>query len=200
MLFFIFFLYAIIIKISLTGALMNITLQPCVTNPFLDYPHFKDIWTEISSKVAQEYTAESIGKGEDGLYVIFADDVPVGITGFFDIDYPEDKFWGLRWHGIIPEYRGQGIAEMAIYITAQELQRLHPQVENLVEYIPHSDYSGYIFKFFEKLGFEALAEPETVDWTPYQLQAYGIGVQELIDNGIKKNKIPKQNFFNKLFR
>lgn len=169
---------------------MSVALKQCFTNPFEDYPEFKKIWPEFSSNLAQEVIAKSIEKKEDGLYVILYNDTPVGMTGFFDLEYPEGKYWGLRWHGVLPEYRGKGISEHALYITAMELKKHHPECIGIVEYIPHTDYSNYIFKYFERFGFQAWAEPETVDWAPHKIQAYGINLDELIDFGVKRKVIP----------
>lgn len=169
---------------------MTVSLKLCKTNPFIDYPQFKSIWPEFSSGIAQEVIAESIEKQEKGIYVIFDDDTPVGITGYFDLEYPNGEYWGLRWHGVLPEYRGKGISEQALYITALELKKHQPEVYGLVEYIPHTDYSKYIFSYFERFGFKALAEPEEVDWAPHKIQAYGMPVDDLIDFGISRNIIP----------
>lgn len=169
---------------------MSVSLKLCTTNPFIDHPQLKNIWPEFSSNIAQEEIAKSIEKQEKGLYLILYEDKPVGITGYFDLEYPEGAYWGLRWHGILSEFRGKGISEKALYITALELKKHQPEVYGLVEYIPHTEYSGYIFKYFERLGFEPLAEPETVDWAPHKIQAYGTPVDDLIDLGVSRKIIP----------
>lgn len=172
----------------------TVQLLPVTQNPFDLHPEFKTIWPEFSSSLAQEVIAESIEKQEDGIYIILVNDNPAGITGFFDLKYPDGTYWGLRWHGLLPQFRGQGNSEKAICIVVQELKKHHPEVQSIVEYIPHTEYSSYIFKHFEKLGFEPLAEPETVDWAPHKIQAYGVDLDDFIYLCVKKGIIPKSKF------
>ncbi|MFY2658370.1 GNAT family N-acetyltransferase [Achromobacter xylosoxidans] len=158
---------------------MHVELRGAEANPFVEHPEFRLIWPTASSRIAQEATAEALENGEEGVFVIHADGTPVGMTGYFDLESADQGWWGLRWHGLVAQHRGKGISEQALGLVAGEILNRHASARMLVEYIPLTDYSAYLFRYFEGLGFSAVAPPEHVDWAPHRIQAHGINLHRL---------------------
>lgn len=149
-------------------------------NPFLNVPELQSIWPEDSLKIAIEATQEALDDAEDHMYLIALSSGNrfnpegleikfIGITGFFNNSFDGSKF-SLRWHGIIPEYRGLGYSEKALEILKNTIREEFPKVEYLQEFIPLHESREYLFNYFQKQGFQKFGEVEFPEWSNHPIQ------------------------------
>lgn len=156
-----------------------IYLEELVENPFLDHPHLLDIWPQKSSLIMQEATLETLEYEEKGLYLVKRDDKVIGITGFFI--YQDDiTTIGLRWHGLIKEERGNYLSEPIMAEVFKLAKNFYPSAQYIMEFVPLTDYSDYIVKHFEKIGFEKNGPIQTPDWTDNKIQGYRLDMDQYL--------------------
>ena len=143
-------------------------------DPFEQHPQLKAIWPAPSQALAQEATREALQATGAGVfcgnYLAAVEHEVVGMTGFFVTEEGGEPY--LRWHGVVPGWRGQGLSAQMLALVVREVRRYLPQSRTLTELVPQTDYSGYLNRHFEKLGFKRAGALETFDWSPYQWQPW----------------------------
>ena len=111
---------------------------------FDQYPILHNIWDEEKTKLAKEAADEWLTATCDGhVYLILANDVVVGITGWWEIS-KEDA--GLRWHGIASNERSKGYSLATI-------EALRDKLAGTFKFLHEAAYSGKAAAYFKKLGF-----------------------------------------------
>lgn len=121
-------------------------------DPFVDHPSLQDIWPEPYRGEAARISRVHSATGE--IFYVALDGVVVGITGvFFEENIaPEDVY--LRWTGVVPTARQEGLGRSVIRLVAQLCQERYPTRKRLIELVPDNAYGHAIPKpFFEKIGF-----------------------------------------------
>lgn len=151
-------------------------------NPFAEWPALRSIWPEPHRSLAEEAVVEHLQQMKDvelgDIQMILLDGRTVGISGYFPYD-AEGTNLGLRWHGILPEVRGQGISAKALQLVARRAIERFPQAGNLIELVPLTDEGEVISSYFSKLGFAPVGEPETYEWAEHAWQPYAINLRTL---------------------
>lgn len=156
------------------------------SNPFEEHPQLKSIWPKELYDLAVAGVTESldiIGEYEIGnIYLIKENDEIVGLTGFYPYEglgprgsfaYEDVKHLGLRWHGVIPERRGNGISSAAFSLMLEQAGIKFPNAKRIVEIVPDHENAGIIRRHFEKLGFQKDdTPPKKYDWSEYSWQGY----------------------------
>jgi len=144
------------------------------SNPFEDYPQLRGIWPDpLHQQCAEEVDVEDLSSGlpVGPILLILADGEVVGITGTFS--WPTDvRLMGLRWTGVIPSRRREGICEAAILQLFDYLEENDWSCSGLVEIMPCTAYGDTLKPFFAKLGFKPIGEPEHHDWLGSDGQEY----------------------------
>lgn len=89
-----------------------------------------------------------IGDDTDGeIFYIAKDGCIVGITGWYSINQNEENdMFGLRWHGILPEYRGNDYSKQAIDMLYVHLTKTHKKWVKLYEIANKEKTSQYFIK------------------------------------------------------
>jgi len=134
-------------------SLLEHSRNPVVT-AFVEYPHLNTIWTPELSKMA----GESITEWENDLhvtgkvYLIRYLDKVIGIFGWYEHSNNEI---GLRWFGIISEYRKRGYAKQAFELLLKTLP------DNF-EYVYEVTRSAQSKEFFIKCGFEEVMDVQLI--------------------------------------
>jgi hypothetical protein len=82
-------------------------------------------------------------KGEQA-YFIELNGRPVGVTGFYRFD--EERV-GLCWHGILPEYRRNGLGTVTFGMLKKQAMATYPNCRLIVEIIPE-DRKDELESFF----------------------------------------------------
>lgn len=189
----------------------QITLEKIVTgNPFHDYPQLKSIWPEPYLSIATEAVLDDIkiqnqvDIGE--IFLIKKNDSVIGITGYFHWDTETSKdnsgfsnAVGLRWHGIVDEYRGERISKEAISLVLHSVISKYPSIETLIELVPVNPYGNKLRPHFEHLGFVPIGNPEEYDWAEDLWQQYHLPIENFIKHissplttEIKRSVIPNK--------
>jgi GNAT superfamily N-acetyltransferase len=166
----------------------NIILKPVLPqheNPFRQFPQLKSIWRPELAILAEEAIDETFedlanNPGEDigGIFLIYQEDTNdlMGITGYFP-NLEDEKQIYLRWHGLFKEYQGSGYSQNIIQFIIEHVKKQYPNAEDFIEYMPVIDAYIPIKEYFEKIGFEKVGQPDSVDWSDYQWQSYTLKLQ-----------------------
>jgi GNAT superfamily N-acetyltransferase len=85
----------------------------------------------------------------------------IGLTGYFDVDTKAGVAY-LRWTGVLPEYRKNGIFKQAIKLLTTQLKGANPNINALIELVPDNEYGHSIVGAFERVGFDYDAERDVV--------------------------------------
>ena len=154
---------------------MTLTLREVETgtNPFEDHPQLRSIWPEEFQTIAEDITEDELVLGPtDGPILLIEDEGEViGITGAFV--WPDNfNEMGLRWTGIVPERRRDGVATLALAELIEYVKSKDYTITALVELLPNNDYGDKIKPFFKSFGFEKRGEPEYFDWLGTEGQEY----------------------------
>lgn len=165
-------------------------------NPYKTYPQLQKIWPEPFKTIAEEVVDEHFQLEKDdpnfdigGMYLIYKNDHVIGITGYFLYNEEVTEI-GLRWHGIIPEERGNNYSEIAMNQVLEQAKWRFPQVTTLIELVPQTEYGIPLEKHFKKLGFNPVGEKEVYDWSEYSWQPYHLNIKLFLEKNIKsKNNI-----------
>lgn len=155
---------------------MKVTLQEpaACSNPFEDYPQLRTIWPDPAhQQVAEEAAVEDLVAGPQcgPVLLILADSEVVGITGLFP--WPDDfRFMGLRWTGVIPSRRREGICENAVRQLFDYADREDWSCKGIFEILPCTEYGNSLKPFFIELGFKPFGIPQYHDWLGSEGQDY----------------------------
>ena len=115
---------------------------------------FKYLTPEFTQQMVDATEDWAINPKETGdIYHIVHDDKIIGITGWWTFDC---KVAYLRWHGILPEYRGKAFGKRALVFLAQNLRAQFRSVINVT-------YSDAPVGFFLKSGFVEIDDHEIID-------------------------------------
>jgi RimJ/RimL family protein N-acetyltransferase len=153
-----------------------ITLQPIFAgDPFTQHPSLLTIWPEPSLARARHDTVESLLEIDDedfgAICLILLDGQVIGITGYYWYDDLGIEL-GLRWHGLLPAFRGKGLSAIVIDTLLQQIRAQQPAATTLIELVPQTDYSVALHRHFTRLGFGAVGPLERYDWSDYLWQPY----------------------------
>lgn len=107
------------------------------------------IWPEPYATPAADAFLEDWNSGQ--IYLIFAGDNIVGVTGYF-LDTHSTSVY-LRWTGILPEYRRKGYASKALTLLRSALAHDYSGCK-LVELVPDNEYGVAVKQFFLSQGFQ----------------------------------------------
>lgn len=143
-------------------------------NPFEQHPQLKTIWPAASQALAEEATMEALDAvGPNvhcGIYLAKLGEEVVGMTGFMvTLDGPEPF---LRWHGVVPKHRGQGLSAQVLALVKTEIARHLPKAKTLTELIPRAENYADLSRHFEKLGFVKTGPVERYSWSNYAWQPW----------------------------
>jgi len=143
---------------------MTVLIVPATGDPFALYPQLRTIWPTPFKEMAEEASKDHSHTGQ--VWLILKDNDVVGITGVFDDDEWPDVVL-LRWHGVVPQLRGQGIGRLALdLLVAHVCPKFYPEYKRLVEFVPHNDYGKTkVYQFFKRCNF--------VDYGPLVDLGYG---------------------------
>lgn len=169
---------------------MNITLRPYYgNNPFADHPPLRTIWQGPLQRLAEEgtyevlteennyYTSEGFQRPED-VFLICAEGRVIGLTGFFFEENPDDIF--LRWTGVIPEYRRQGVSSQALILVLQEARRQFPNIKTVIENVP--EHQSDIIAFFAARGFQPTGPMEYDEWSDMVWQQHTADIATVLNH------------------
>jgi RimJ/RimL family protein N-acetyltransferase len=117
------------------------------------YPMLHSIWTPTLSALADAHTKswETYGGTGEVLLAYRGDDL-VGLTGWWKISESE---LGLRWHGVLPEFRNQGVSKS---ILALLLPRLPSHAKFLYEVTKNTQSCAS----FQRCGFDMVSDATLV--------------------------------------
>ncbi len=113
------------------------------------------IWPEPSATLMRRHTAQWIETGMDFGEVLLPIGgarraVQVGITGWYPVPGTPEVV-GLRWHGILPSWRGRGLSRIVLRLLARRLAHLAPEARWICDTVlPGSEAAR---RHFEALGF-----------------------------------------------
>lgn len=147
---------------------MGILLVPWHRNPpihlFDTRPVLKEIWTpELTSSASHGTRCWETDPNESGcIYTVHAAWSLIGVTGWYRQSETEA---GLRWHGVLPEYRRFGYSRQMLQVVCGELP-----VE--VKFVYEVTRSPICKKAFGEFGFEVVTNPEVIK-TAIQDAEYG---------------------------
>ena len=159
--------------------------------PFSEYPQLNTIWSPEMTALAQEAIDESfVAKNEFSyeigeIYLIKDGSDVVGITGFFPYEYDANFLdsihrVGLRYHGLIPEYRGKGYSPEIIRQLLVAIINKYPNAETLIELAPVNEYGDIQKKHFERLGFVTTGPSEKYDWAEHRWQPMHLNIHDFL--------------------
>lgn len=115
----------------------------------------KDIFTYPDEML--EATSEWISGNDCGeIFYITLDDYIIGITGWYKTSI--DNMFGLRWTGILPEYRGHGYCMQAVKMMYLHIAEQTKQWPRLFE-IANTEETA---KYFEHNKFIRVEKEETI--------------------------------------
>ena len=131
-------------------------------SPFVTHPQLGTIWAAPLQSHLEADTLADLQKADDPaqnhIFTLqVGEGAVVGITGFYNI---ADNTWGLRWHGVIPPFRGLGYSKKAFDLVVTQLKEYQLDAKELVEYVEMaSPDAPQLLQHFEKLGFVAQGQP-----------------------------------------
>lgn len=151
-------------------------------NPFERYPHLQTLWSPTLAQLAREAIDEAFEQRTRGVDCgdIFLVVNPQslhevwGITGF--LPWPDGagvlERVGLRWHGLVPEHRGQGLSMAVLEEVRARAHARYPMASHFVEFMPVTPEHAATAEYFERAGFFRWGEPERVEWSNVLWQEY----------------------------
>ncbi len=140
------------------------------------------IWPQLYAEPALAATIEDAFDRPNGQVFLIVKTLDgyqpraVGITGYFDVNADTGTAY-LRWTGIIPAYRREGIFAATIKLLTLQLRGANPAISRLIELVPLNEYGrSEVMPAFERVGFKPdpvlpIPEGEDSDWpvVPYVL-------------------------------
>lgn len=160
-------------------------------DPFEEHPQLKTIWPDHFSQLAAEAARDDLallqeGHSElSGLFFIKKEDEIIGITGYYPFN-EEISTLGLRWHGVVHAERRKGYSEFAMGLVCSAALEHFPEVSELVELVPCTEYGVPLEEHFKYLGFTKRGEPEKYDWAENHWQAYHLDMRSFVEKAILK--------------
>lgn len=130
-------------------------------NPFEDHPALRTIWAPALGLHAETDTVADLALGRDrdphhnNIYLIQNESGQVvGVTGFYQ-PMNDPEVLGLRWHGIIPEYRGRGYSHASIEAVCLIAATQNQNAKSIIEYVSMDDAeeAAKLAKHFQNLAF-----------------------------------------------
>ncbi|MFL9611166.1 GNAT family N-acetyltransferase [Methylobacillus sp. Pita2] len=172
---------------------MNIQLHKVAgENPFIYHPELATIWPEPLNAFAWEATEETLAlNGADGseIFLIAVDGAVAGITGYmpyFEASEPGTPVTRmsvskvcLRWHGVLPRYRGQGISKLVIRQMTEFGQAAFPNATQFIELVPNNTLGVATAAYFSGLGFVATGHAEFIEEFGMEFLEYAIPIDLL---------------------
>lgn len=134
-------------------------------NPFAEFPLLRTIFAGERAAHVEADTLNDLAKGNADLFrnqiylIRDADGTVVGLTGLF-CPYGDrgsrHEILTLRWHGIVPAYRGRGYSTAAFHAICNTARQTFPAAHSLVELVPMADTAkgDKLVRYFGALGFE----------------------------------------------
>lgn len=159
-------------------------VEPKDGNPFDAYPVLGSIWSPVLAGIAHEAVGDAFdehhksGADYGAIFLVTNPRDPHevwGITGF--LPWPDDASGvlqrvGLRWHGLLPEHRGQGVSIAIIDRMRDLASQRYPDASQFVEFMPVSAEHAATAQYFETAGFQKFGPPERVYWSTELWQEY----------------------------
>ncbi len=150
-------------------------------DPFTAYPQLLTIWPEPLINRARHDTAESLIDIDDddfgAICLVMAGQQVVGITGYYFYNDSGTEL-GLRWHGLLPHWRGAGRSAEIINLLLTTIRRCAPQATRLIELVPDTEYGVALRRHFNKLGFVSVGAVEQYDWSTHGWQPYHLAINQ----------------------
>lgn len=148
-------------------------------DPFRWFPRLQGLWTPDKQKLAEEYAKADAHTG-DVFYIVVHPNV-VGITGVFIDPDDEPHVIRLRWTGVNPEFRRQGVAKKAIKLVIDHVKSKYPERTILMENVPDTEHGEQnVAPFFQALGFVKCRGPYRGvgddDWAGHGWQDYALNI------------------------
>ena len=144
-------------------------------DPFAAYPQLQTIWPEPLLSRARYDTVESLIDIDDddfgAIFLVMAGVQVVGITGYYHYNDSGTEL-GLRWHGLLPAWRGAGHSARVLQVLRDHTRQREPQATTLIELIPDTEYGVALRRHFGKLGFVSVGALEQYDWSTHGWQPY----------------------------
>lgn len=142
-------------------------------NPFADHPQLRTIWEDRGwADHVEADTLSDLAKGDADpasnrvFLVCDQSGAVVGITGFYLL--PKRQI-GLRWHGIVPEWRGRGYSKLA-FLQVCRIARETTNALDVAEYVEMADPKAEsLIDHFKALGFKTYREPADCATYPSEL-------------------------------
>jgi RimJ/RimL family protein N-acetyltransferase len=151
-------------------------------NPFQDYPQLRSIWPEPYRTLSEEGVTEHLEMVPEhdigDVVLILKGDRVVGISGYFPMDTGYRNL-GLRWHGIIPSERGQGISRVTLSLVATLARKRFPDSIHLIELVPMNDFGKPVMDYFKRIGFRPEGKPERFEWADHDWQPIAMALSDL---------------------
>jgi GNAT superfamily N-acetyltransferase len=148
-------------------------------DPFAAYPQLQSIWPEPLLSRARYDTVESLVDIEEedfgAIFLVLAGAEVIGITGYYFYDDTGIEL-GLRWHGLLPQWRGAGRSARVIDLLLRYAVPRVPQATTLIELIPDTEYGVALRRHFGKLGFVSAGPVEHYDWSSHGWQPYHLAI------------------------
>ena len=161
----------------LAGAISLLTVFS--GDPFAAYPQLLTIWPEPLVSRARHDTVESLIDIDDedfgGIFLVMAGTQVVGITGYY-LYNDDGTELGLRWHGLLPHWRGAGRSAEVIDLLLAAIRPRVPQATTLIELVPDTEYGVALRRHFGKLGFISVGPVEQYDWSSHGWQHYHLAI------------------------
>lgn len=134
---------------------------------------FNSIWKERMDDVIEDcmHTLENPSDA-NVKFIIFHDELPIGITGYYIIDGRAI----MAWHGIVERMRGQGHSLLALRTLISLIKQKYPNITEITELVP-ADRESEVGAYFKKIGFKPNGKifkhpdfVQSVVWKEYILQ------------------------------
>lgn len=171
-----------------------IQLKRIVSDQFFEqHPEILGIWPPSHAKIVQEAVTENLQQAEftdiGGIYALMLEGKAIGITGYYPFadDFKES---GLRWHGILNEYRGVGYSKEGMRLMLGDALARHPNMETLIELLPVTQEGQHNRQYFESLGFRARGKQEIFSWADHAWQEMAANISDLMQN-LNQKSVPK---------
>jgi GNAT superfamily N-acetyltransferase len=141
-------------------------------NPFADHPQLRSIFDAKRTQHVEADTLADLALGvaldphRNQVYVARdATGHVVGITGFFQPaaePTTDRETIALRWHGVVPLYRGRGYSGVMFERVCWLAAYFMPEARSFTELVPLADSAkgDRIIRHFEKLGFRCEGDPQ----------------------------------------
>lgn len=116
------------------------------------------------------------------VYTIVVESMLAGITGWFG--YPDGckARIGLRWHGILPQYRRSGVGADSLRALAARVSKSRPEAVWLTERIP--DGRVRLANFFTRLGFRPAPLDTVYPMTYCPGRTWEVRINQLVQTGV----------------